>query len=95
MAEKIEPTYRRPIEGEINLNGEVFVPLSAYEQKVDEAAGHRRTLALAHMHLRFGENSEALARIEADTGATFENARAVRSIIGGLLAYRRDGGTID
>ncbi|MFS0885208.1 hypothetical protein [Aeromicrobium sp. 179-A 4D2 NHS] len=72
---------RRPIDGEINLNGEVFVPLAEYERVLDESGDRRRTLAMAHMHLSFGENSEALRRIEADTGDTFENARAVRSIL--------------
>lgn len=70
----------------LTINGSEFVPLAELEAMQDERDNFRRTLAMAHMHLHFDDELDAVERIERDTGWTVEDANAIRSVVAWALS---------
>jgi len=73
----------------INLNGVEYVTLADWQAARDERDAHRRTLAMAHMHLTEGDDMAALRVIRRDTGDDAGDARAVRDVVNWALNARK------
>lgn len=63
-----------------------WVRLEDFEAMQGAAFNMRRTLAMVHMHLSFGEQRAAWERLVGDTDLTLADARAMQGIVASVLA---------